>query len=236
MRLNLFNAKKECFPKDMSPGDIIVLKNLKVELYNHSYFGVSQPSTVYTVYKQDTLVQLPIPDIECDMTEAEEDIVEALDLWYAEKKASMKNTAIVASGVRPYLRTDQLLSHPTKFFDYIGMVVSYKKDNLNPVVNLTLTDFTKNMAPIKLKQVQYPIDREFLLHCTLWDNNAVNCPPLVYGDYVRICNGVKRLSKEGSAEFRVNGDRDNGRKLTKLSADDHLLKDLLKRKKEYSSR
>lgn len=124
------------------------------------------------------------------------------------------------------------------YVNFVGQVVSYLPIIGQPMskTNLFLTDYTKNSLPIKTmeKNKDYSIESDYILQCTLWDENADGCPELSFGDYICISNGQCKLSQIKSLELavrglRTNDDRSRAPKIPRihvLKEDNPLLKDL----------
>lgn len=53
------------------------------------------------------------------------------------------------------------------------------------------------------------VDPELIIQCTLWDENADDCPDLEYGDYLHLRNCVASIGKLGYQEMNVRGDRNH---------------------------
>ncbi|CAO3624715.1 unnamed protein product [Cunninghamella echinulata] len=148
---------------------------------------------------------------------------------------------------RLYTKTEDMKTGA--YVNFIGQVISYLPITGQPMskTNLFLTDYTKNNLPIKLvekKNKDYPIESDYILQCTLWDENADGCPELSFGDYIFISNAQCKLSRIKSLEIavrglRTNDDRSRTPKIPRihvLNEDDPLLKDLKNQKCLYETR
>ncbi|CAO3644835.1 unnamed protein product [Cunninghamella blakesleeana] len=140
---------------------------------------------------------------------------------------------------RPITNTEDLKKG--HHINFIGQVVSYwpiTSKNI-PMTNLLLTDYTVNKKPVTLttrKGKDYSIEKNYLLQCTLFDENANGCPDLSFGDYIYITNAECKLSKNNALELVLHGERNTLPRIRILNEDDNIIRDLKKRKSLYETR
>ncbi|KAI9473450.1 MAG: hypothetical protein EXX96DRAFT_621094 [Benjaminiella poitrasii] len=230
---NFFNPKTDSLPH-VSIGSILVLKEVNVNQFNNRAQLVNTSDTKYTAFDPETLEEKPSVDVSYAVKDYELDIIKALHAWNQKMlSVKMSQPQFIISKKRPILETAQLSHSSAHYFDYIGMIVDFHRQDAHSKVNLVLTDFTVNPKYYPNdKYIANNISSDILLQCTLWDNHANNCPKLNFGDYVYIEN-CTRKTKNQYLEIAVNGNKLKKKQLTLLEEHDPSLRDLLERKAEF---
>lgn len=191
--------------------------------------------TTYTTFELEDLQPYHSSGIQCDLDETDMHILRGLRAFYRSTSLESKGSSYTHRG-RPTLRTDQLATDPSKFFDYVGMVVQCVPEESTGTskTNLLLTDFTINPNPYYADDDDVRgISCDMLLQCTLWDNQSENCPPLFFGDFVQLTNCTRNL-RRGVLEIAIRGNAERKQQVHVVAPDMPSVADLLKRKGEYT--
>ncbi|KAI9274218.1 hypothetical protein BY458DRAFT_150057 [Sporodiniella umbellata] len=109
------------------------------------------------------------------------------------------------------------------------MVVGHFRAN-SYKLDLYLVDFTVNPQPYSYSKNKEYSDKK--IQCTLWDNHAENCPPILKGDFVQITHVVKKLVN-GALTMNVHRSKPDECFVSKLKESDASLVDLLNRKRVF---
>lgn len=184
-----------------------------------SWYAVHEPKTL----KEVQLEKMTFPSADVDMK-----IVKALDAWNSDVGAS---NIVIAENKRPLLETCELFDNPSRFFDYVGQIVTITHTNVCTM--LTLTDFTENPYPPSIPIDQNTLDPKYLINCSVWDELKNECLDLEIGTYVSIQNCVKKIKAQ--LEFNVRGSFNEKRKrlVSPLEAEDSRLKKLISRRDKF---
>lgn len=158
-------------------------------------------------------------------------IINKLNQW----SESIKSTLVRYSNnfKRPTVKTKDMKRFA--YVNFVGQVVAYSPitGSESPKTNLLLTDYTINNQPANLssnKGNDYSIEKDYLLQCTLFDENAIGCPDLSFGDYVYITNAYCKLSKINALELSLNGNKKehSSPRIHILNEDDKIVQGLKK--------
>lgn len=212
-------------------GRLIVFKNIYINHFNKKLQPVSKKdSTTYVTVDLKDLKTYASEDISCPLEPLDINILKGLRSFYNTPDEPKTFAAPVG---RPTLQTDQLATHPSKFFDYVGMVVGCYPEETGRKTNLILTDYTVNPRPYftdddGLKGIR----SELLLQCTLWDNHSDACPDLAFGDFVSLRNCI-RNTRRNILEIAIKGNTSSKKHVVVLEENSPELAALLERKKEY---
>ncbi|KAI9316265.1 hypothetical protein BX666DRAFT_2027814 [Dichotomocladium elegans] len=219
---NLFHRSEEAFPKDIAPGDLIMIRNVNINVYASTRQAVSiSGRTQWLVLDCESFTPKRTPAMEVELTEDETAVLKMMQDWYLKSEwyASCDKVAIQIKQ-NPYLRRTEEVGGAgcPEYFDFMGMVVTYKPVSpMHPKrAELLLTDFTRNKKPISGFEAEGTIDPSLLIQCTLWDQNATMCPQLKYGDYVYIRNTKWKTSRLGYFEIVVHGEPGRPPKIRKI--------------------
>ncbi|KAI9274722.1 hypothetical protein BDA99DRAFT_498359 [Phascolomyces articulosus] len=177
--------------------------------------------------------KFPLQNIQYELTENDLKVVQLLYQWYHDSKGlpiganndpmdveshgqqhsntkddvneenEMNPPLIRGSGYREIVPTYKISA---RFFDYIGMVVSYNLEAKSRA-SMYLTDYTENPRPRSVYATEGTIESKLVIQCTMWDENAI-APfklGLKYGDIVYLCNVQSEYGHGDTLELKLRG-------------------------------
>ncbi|KAI8327317.1 hypothetical protein BD560DRAFT_442267 [Blakeslea trispora] len=238
--MNFFRQDSSMLPM-ANVGDIIFTKDVKVKSFNNSPQLMNEKEMFFVCIDPHTRKAKIPTNIIMHFTRSDADIVALLYHWSLSNTVHVQAARVSSIG-RPTLTTREIHDHPSRYFDYIGMVVGcLPEQDAVRKTNLLLTDFTDNPKPYMddTSEHQINVAHTKLLQCTLWDENSETCPKLELGTYVFLRNCSRNEKNRNVLEISVRGDRNsNGpskNRVRILEPNDPLLKHLLERKSRHVS-
>ncbi|KAG0173962.1 hypothetical protein DFQ30_006441 [Apophysomyces sp. BC1015] len=234
-----FHQHQESLPQIGERGDIVFFRKAKINDFNNRPQVIARSPASWLVLKQEDLAPQRSKNLAFTMSAADWAVARTLKTWYTESRESSDDTQAISqrSVTRPLLKTEDILQGQNPFFDYIGEVVACGDyDDFKRMRMMFLTDYTQNPQALTGESFEGTIEPQFLIQCSLFDENAAECPPLETGDFVFIKNAVKRISNLGVLEIRVHGARDaefRYPKVNKIDATDLMLTSIKKRREAY---
>ncbi|KAI8880246.1 hypothetical protein K501DRAFT_335511 [Backusella circina FSU 941] len=235
MRMNLFHPSDKGLPQlnEQSKGDILILKNMKVNSFNYGKQAVSTPETVHAVIRRDD----PVEHLQQRwINDTDRQVIAALQRWSHIKESSevVVNRPTPSFG-RPLLEV-HAITEDIKFFDIILQLI-IKVDQFSTDRTMAyLTDYTINPYPpnsfIETDMAEV-VDPHLVIQGSFWDNQIMSIGRIQPGEIIKIRNAVRNISPHGELEFNLRRSIDTKPNVVKLLDDDPEIQSLLGRKAAY---
>ncbi|KAJ8658476.1 hypothetical protein O0I10_005829 [Lichtheimia ornata] len=233
----LFHKSSTALLEQLHYGDILIVRGARMNEFHGKRQAVVQGKekkvSSWCAIDASNLQPRVVKDMPFELSDDHHRIAKILRDWHHSIVPTMP--AIPKQrGSHQQLTTEQINENVT-YFNYVGMVVSFRRSFDNKRVEMILTDYTPNVIPMKGEERVGSISPKLLIQCTLWDKDAHECPDLEYGDFLRLRNAKRKMGYYQEIVVRPgHSPESQSRKVFKVdNENDEAVVEIKRRKKEF---
>ncbi|CDH51682.1 predicted protein [Lichtheimia corymbifera JMRC:FSU:9682] len=232
----LFHKLSTALMEQIHYGDILIVRDARIG----AFFGKRQAIvkgkekvSSWCAIDASNLQPRVVKDMPFELSDDHRRIAKILRDWHHSIVPTM--SAIPKQRASHQQLTTEQINENVTYFNYVGMVVSFRRRSDKGPVEMILTDYTPNAIPMKGEERVGAISPRLLIQCTLWDKDADECPDLEYGDFLRLRNAKRKVGYYQEIVVRPGfSPETQSRKVFKLEDEnDQAVIDIKRRKKEF---
>jgi hypothetical protein len=232
--MNLFHAIESELPQVEKPGlgDVILIKHLKINIFNSTRQAVSTPRTIHVMVrrgeKADSFKQHWISD-------NDRRVIGLMQRWWDAKESKEGSIRVIPGYGRPLIEV-HALTDSIKYFDIVLQVITKAEQHHANRMNAYLTDYTVNpQPPMRFLETGMAgvVDTHLVIQGWFWDNQMSLISQVQSGEVIKVRNAVRILSPSNELEFNVHGSSDAKPNIQRLPIDGAEARSLLRRKDAY---